>query len=90
MLFLAVLFGSLQIGSALLGSRVAPANQGLLKLFDKTCQNLYGLLSFPRTYKSITVISTQPVRVRVEMELTSPTGTKETFTTEGELTLIAL
>jgi hypothetical protein len=48
MLFLAVLFGSLQIGSVLLGNRIASANQGLLKLFDKTCQNLYGLLSFPR------------------------------------------
>lgn len=84
-LLLAVLFASLQIGSAFLGSRISPTNQRLPKLLDKTCQNIYGLLSFPRAYKSITVVSTQPVSVRVEMEMTSLTGEKETFTTEGKL-----
>ena len=81
---LAVFFGSLQTGSSLPDTRVALSKRNSETSYDKTCQNIYGLLSFPRKFKSITVISLQPVKVRVEIEMTTLTGEKETFTTEGE------
>ena len=81
---LALFFGSLHTGSSSPDTRVALSKAKSQKSSAKKCQNIFELLSFPSKFKSITVLSLQPVRLRVEMEMTTLTGKKETLTTEGE------
>ncbi len=50
----------------------------------KGYQDFYNFLLSRRQYENVTVISLDPLRVRVDARLTSPKGDVEYFSAEGE------
>ena len=58
---------------------------GILRSIDHTCNNIHGLLTYHRRIVNITVTKDAPVRVKVDMELTSQSSSslKERLSVEG-------
>ncbi|CAF1004304.1 unnamed protein product [Adineta steineri] len=57
----------------------------MLKSIDKTCTNIHSLLTYQRKIVNITITKEAPVRIKVDMELTTPQSptSKQYFSVEG-------
>jgi len=81
LLSITVIFCLASIHSAQDGSGL----DGMLKSIDQTCNNIHSLLTYQRKIVNIKVTKDAPVRLKIDMELTSQSSStlKQHFSVEG-------